>query len=669
MGHETDERREEAEKAVAADEYNLEAWETLVGLARRTGAGAAEVLERVLRVYPTSEAHWRLLVDELRAHAPGDDARLEAVYARALAAVPSVRLWADYIGFTLARTGEPAAATPASRTDLYERALAAVGRAVDSAPLWDAYLAHLATLPAPARDAQLRAAYQRVVRLPTAAVDRFWADYEAWERRVAGDADAAAATRALQGRVQAARRVYRARGRLLEGLELERVARPPGAPSTTAAHAARSQQQLVQWRALVAYDQSNPLRLTPQEHADAMRFVYNRCLVCLHFYPQMWWAAARFFTSAATTTTTTTTTSSSTTTTDLGCEYMGRAAAALPHYLPAHLAYSECLAAAGRTGDARHVLEGCLAQNADAPLVWIRYMQLVRAGTGATAVEDARKVFLKARKRPGCTWHVYVAAAEIEQFRNSDAASARKLYEHALAAFPDAVGLVRAYADYLLHASGVDSVRALYERQLRTAPPAAARALWDALVALERLHGDAASRASTERRRAAFLTAQRTSGDAAAAAAYAAATPDSEYTDAVHALAYYDLAACADSDLARWGVVPATPVQSSPSPAPQQQLQQHQSQEPRPVAEPRQPQPQPQPQSQPVAPPPQPQHTVNRDDASVAALLGMLPPARLYGGPAIDIARLLAVLRHLPGTTTGGGSSSLEPPLKHTRLM
>lgn len=659
MGDEKKEEQkvEEAEKAVAADEFDLEAWDVLVSAAQRTAGGAAAVLERVLRVYPTSEAHWRLLVDELRAHTGIDDAPVEAAFTRALAAVPSVRLWADYIAFALARPSAPTTTTPEARTALYERALAAVGRAADSAPLWDAYLAHLGTLPAPERDTQLRAAYQRVVRLPTAAVDRFWADYEAWERRVGGDVEAAA--RSLQGRVQAARRVHRARGRLLEGLELARVARPPSAPSTTAAHAARTQQQLVQWRALVAYDQSNPLRLTPQEHADAMRFVYDRCLVCLHFYPQIWWSAAHFYlspppsaSSSSSNSPSQATTTPTTTAFNQGCEYLKRAAAALPHHVPAHLAYAECLAASGRADEARHALEGCLAQNADAPLVWIRYMQLVRAGARGTAVEDARKVFLKARKRPGCTWHVYVAAAEIEQFRNNDAASARKLYDHALAAFPDALGLVRAYADYLLHAAGVDSVRALYERQLRTAAPAAARALWDDLVALERLHGDAASRASTARRRAAFLAAHR--GDAPA---LAAATPDSEYTDAVHALAYRDLPACADTDLARWGVFPA-PAPASP-PSPVQRPVETKPLPPPPVVQPQmpvqQPVPQPQPQQQQLPPP------VNRDDASVAALLGMLPPARLYGGPAVDIERLLAVLRLLPAAPG-------EPPLKHMRL-
>lgn len=79
---------EEAEKAVAADEFDLEAWDVLVSAAQRTAGGAAAVLERVLRVYPTSEAHWRLLVDELRAHAGIDDAPVEAAFTRALAAVP-----------------------------------------------------------------------------------------------------------------------------------------------------------------------------------------------------------------------------------------------------------------------------------------------------------------------------------------------------------------------------------------------------------------------------------------------------------------------------------------------------------------------------------------------------------------------------------------------------
>ena len=134
----------------------------------------------------------------------------------------------------------------------------------------------------------------------------------------------------------------------------------------------------------------------------------------------------------------------------------------------------------------------------------------------------------------------------------------------------------------------------------------------------------------------------------------------------MHALAYHDLTACADSDLTRRGIVPA------PTSPPQQQQQQPQAQ-PRPAdARPPQlptnagvtaapavaaPVPQQQQQAQ--------QHAVSRDDACVAALLGMLPPARLYGGPAIDTARLLAVLRQLPPAPGIG----LEPPLKHTRLM
>lgn len=45
------------------------------------------------------------------------------------------------------------------------------------------------------------------------------------------------------------------------------------------------------------------------------------------------------------------------------------------------------------------------------PRLLMQYMRFVRRTEG---VEAARKIFLEARKSPGCTYHVYVASATME---------------------------------------------------------------------------------------------------------------------------------------------------------------------------------------------------------------------------------------------------------------
>ena len=659
---------QKAEETVKSDPYDLEAWGVLLAAVKDDARSTVTMLKRVVRVYPTSDFHWQVLISKLNAlrqEGSATDEELDSAYSHALEEVPAVPLWMDYIAFKFRKASATAPEmSDSAKRDLYERALAAVGYDSASAPLWDAYLKFLGSLADETRDEQIQLVYKRVLRLPLPNIDDFNNEFEKWKQAAQPkffvDAAAATASRSVNSIIaesaKNARRVYRRRCGLLEGLDLNRVARPPRSPSTTPEHAARTQQQILQWRALISFDMTNPLRLSPEDHADQMRFMYSKCMVCLYFYPQMSWAAAHFFEVSQP---------------ETACTFLQRAAAANPHHLPVHFEYVKCLKSLKRNREAKKALETALELNPESPLVWIRYMQLVRGEASDNAVREARSVFLKARKQQKCTWHIYVAAAQIEQYQNNDNQSATKLYENALRQYEDVLPFVRHYLDFLLHTSGLASVRALYERQLCTMSTENRRQLWDDYVAFERIYGDASTRFRVEHDRAVFLAELKKKDDAG----NLPLPPDMEYVEAVNGLSYYDLTACTDDDLLPWGIrtksVPDVPQPAVPvlprAESPVQQTVEKQEQ-PQQQTAPSIPQ---LPGAPPVQPPPsvpqqqQQQPQPSQQDSTgdcIASLLSTLPPAPRYIGPPVDTMRLLSVIRRLPSASTE------PPPTKHPRL-
>lgn len=126
-----------AEEAIAANAYDIEAWQTLVEEAQAEGIDSfRDAMDRFLKVFPTSSRHWRQLIDAEVAAGARD--RVEALFRRCLLQVPSVEIWRAYVDFVKSG-GQPHDEV----TRAYEFALQHIGIDIVSGSLWTDFIAHL----------------------------------------------------------------------------------------------------------------------------------------------------------------------------------------------------------------------------------------------------------------------------------------------------------------------------------------------------------------------------------------------------------------------------------------------------------------------------------------------------------------------------------------------
>lgn len=234
----------DAQRGVEENKYDTGAWRTYVHESTRGKAGSlapADAYSALLAVFPGSARHWQALA---AAHLADDDAaEAEKVFAKAtLQRLRSVDLWLGYIDLVRRSSLDRRRCE-----ELFEAALADVGGAVDSGPLWRKYLDYASDTRDPARLLSLRRIYQRALVVPMDALDAVWQEYERLERG-AGDSLAEQLLPELRDKCAHAKLAYKERKRLVAACDLDRLAVPP---SNSAAELA----QLDAWNRLFKYRQ------------------------------------------------------------------------------------------------------------------------------------------------------------------------------------------------------------------------------------------------------------------------------------------------------------------------------------------------------------------------------------------------------------------------------
>lgn len=207
------------------------------------------------------------------------------------------------------------------------------------------------------------------------------------------------------------------------------------------------------------------------------------------------------------------------------------------------------------------------------PLSWIRYMLFCRQ---TKDTQSAREVFIRARKAgPSCTYHVFLAAAQMEWRLNQEIDIAGKIFAVGFRQFSHIVPYIHAYLDFLQAINDHNNFRVVMEKSLaghqssmqemqnggRSQPEqpvwtvAELRGLWDRYVAFERLVGDAQSVSGLERRRIRALTnigkaesaesSASPAGSAVVEAQDKATEEAAVYLDLIDRYAFQDLQPCA----------------------------------------------------------------------------------------------------------------------------
>ena len=537
-----------ARARIQANRHDLDAWEVIFTDAQTRGVPEGRSLfEEVLAAHPTASRVWRAYAEaEIAGDTGGnrDDEAVKAIFSRCLLSCPSAILWRSYTKYMEktndAATEEGVQAIKAA----FEYTVDTVGEDVESGPLWLDYVTFLkAADPAhvcpdakaeqaeSARMQEVRRAYQRAISVPTNSIDALYREYDAFEHGISA-ALAKPLLAEVKPQVDVVRAALKERKKLHDQLIVGGLAGPPGTSKDDKSPDAQAKA----WRAMIAWERSNPQKLAPNTEAGEMAhpqlvarvaLAYDQALMSLWNFPDIWLEFAAWQESIDH---------------EEAKAVLQRARDALPDCLLVHLAAADLVEARGDAAAAAAVYDAVLgeyenkcatdaaAANTDGAedfkyahppmddatlLISIEYMRCVRRMQGR---DEARKAFMRVRKAPGKRWETFVAAALLEWRYDKNDKVARNVFELGLKSFISQPAYVAQYADFLVGCNDVANARVLFERATAAAGEASAAAVglggtdkdgkaaaekefWDIFVAFEHAHGTMETMTGVERRR------------------------------------------------------------------------------------------------------------------------------------------------------------------------
>jgi len=325
----------EARQAVEEDPWDCVSWMKIVEEARSGRSGTLtliEACELFLKQFPKSSSIWYLYCDTLLQQR--DTTKTEEILRKCSTAAHncrSVALWRLYLQSlkgTLDKMARHHDSYPAERRGVeraFEQALDSVGLCLDSAQIWRMYIgfvrdAHDLKAEDPGRKlAALRRIFQRCIVLPTDGVDEFYSEYVALERGKSEDLAERLMAEYAPRNAQA-RTVYKEKKRMLDRMDLAKLARVPGGAGNLG-----ELEQLDAWAKYLRYERNMEGRfgfaaapLLPEEcalrdkeeekasfnklvadkavshHRELVTLAFEQCLCHFRHYPEVWLAYARF---------------------------------------------------------------------------------------------------------------------------------------------------------------------------------------------------------------------------------------------------------------------------------------------------------------------------------------------------------------------------------------
>ncbi|CAM6129012.1 unnamed protein product [Calypogeia fissa] len=475
---------DQAKEPINVARYDVEAWIAIANEAQsRPISESAPMFEQLLATFPSAARYWKMYVEAQMA--ANDDDAVKQIFSRCLLNCLNVDLWRSYIRFMKKVSENRGLEGRAEMKKAYEFMLEPkhLGEDIASGPVWMEYINFLKAAPAvtPQEESQrmtlVRKAYQKAVLTPIHLVEQLWKDYESFENSVSR-ALAKGLLTEYQPKHFSARAVYRERKKYCERIDHTLLAAPPTG-------SLKEEQQCLAWKQLLTFEKGNPQRLDAGALTDRVAFTHEQCLMYLYHYPDIWydfatWHAENGSPKAA-------------------VDVFKRALKALPDTSVLHYAYAEFEETRGSIEEAKAVYDTMLRNDATAnALAYIQYMRFIRRTEG---VDAARKVFLEARKAPGCTYHVYVASATMELCIDKDPKVARNIFELGLKKYIHEPAYVLEYADFLCRLNDDRNVRVLFERALPVLPPEESGEVWGRFIQFEQTYGDLQSMLKVEQRR------------------------------------------------------------------------------------------------------------------------------------------------------------------------
>ncbi|KAL8771700.1 MAG: hypothetical protein Q9209_002891 [Squamulea sp. 1 TL-2023] len=288
---------------------DMDAWLELISEYRKRNKiqEARATYERFFLVFPAAAEQW-LSYTQIENDANNLKAK-EEIFVRVLHNLPNLQLWSAYIDHCRRMNNIEKDTTGAARriiTQAYDVALDNIGLDKDSGCLWQEYIQFLKSRPGHAGGSswqeqqkmdQLRAAYQRAVKVPTQATQSLWKEYDQFEMGI----NKATGRTFLQKESPAyvtARSSYIQLSNITRNLRRTTLARLP--PALGFDGDREYGEQLEIWKKWIQWEKDDPLVLKEGNEEERKQwrnrvvFVYQQAVMDMRFWPEMWYDAAEF---------------------------------------------------------------------------------------------------------------------------------------------------------------------------------------------------------------------------------------------------------------------------------------------------------------------------------------------------------------------------------------
>ncbi|GLG95529.1 Protein suppressor of forked [Gryllus bimaculatus] len=298
----------------------------------------------------------------------------------------------------------------------YDFALEKIGMDIQSYSIWNDYVNFLKAVEAVGSYAEnqkisaVRKVYQRGVVNPMVNIEQLWKDYMSFEQNI--NPIIAEKMAIERGRdYMNARRVAKEFEAVTRGLNRNSPSVPPtGHPEEL--------KQVDLWKKYIAWEKSNPLRTEDTTLITRrVMFAFEQCLLCLGHHPDVWYEAAQFLEQSSKLLTEKGDVTAAKLFSDEAATVYERATSTLlKKNMLLYFAYADFEEGRLKYEKVHQIYSRFLdIQDIDPTLAFVQYMKFARRAEG---IKSARTVFKRAREDPRSRFHVFVAAALMEEIWN-----------------------------------------------------------------------------------------------------------------------------------------------------------------------------------------------------------------------------------------------------------
>jgi len=289
----------EAYSALLNDEWDLRIWESLLMTSQGTEYQVV-FLKSYAKHFPRHAVAIRRLADSLLLS--GELSGAFSLLAERCRECFSPQLWEYYLEVLVANFRKGTLTVNGGKEEQiafilceFEAAVVAVGLSLHATGLWQSYLDFLKTLPdtsaleATKKLQSIRKIYHRCLIAGVDSPDRFFADFEAFERiQQAFDSNMLELyLEEWRKKFLHTKSVIADRKKYADNINFSRAAQPPLLSSEEI-------QQLQLWSNWIGHEALRPDTLNADQHRPFMRMLHQQCLNCFFRHAEVWMSFAHF---------------------------------------------------------------------------------------------------------------------------------------------------------------------------------------------------------------------------------------------------------------------------------------------------------------------------------------------------------------------------------------